>query len=64
MTDSQDYRLYLAKEFEALHKVLDEHTDKLDSLVVQTTKTNGNLTHATEEIKLSLPVIIPLLFIS
>jgi len=50
MTDSPDYRIYLAKEFADLHKILDSHSSKLESIVIQTTKTNGNLVHAVEEI--------------
>jgi hypothetical protein len=55
MTDQQDYRLYLESEFKAINTLMNAQFiavhDTLDSIEVQTTKTNNRVTHLEEKIE-------------
>lgn len=50
MTDSNDYRLYLEKCFDAVNERFDAINKRLDDILEQTTKTNSRVNHAEDKI--------------
>jgi len=55
MTTSEDYRLYLETRFDSLTTSMngqfEEIHDRLDKIEIQTSRTNGNVTHLEKEIE-------------